>query len=106
LKAPLWSISARRRPYPEFDLTTLTGEDLDREFAAVFSGHCTLHALDDSRDRTAIIFELLGAVVDAYAGALANILIIGAFVRILKAAPAAYVVNENRLEVCLATLDV
>jgi len=43
----------------------LAGEDFDRELAAVLAGHGPLHALDDGGAEAAVVFELLGAVVDA-----------------------------------------
>ena len=56
-------------------------------------------ALDDGRDGRAVILELLGAIGDIDAGTLADVFVIGAFIRILKPAPAAYVINQNDIEV-------
>ena len=49
--------------------TALPGEHLDGQFPAVFASHRALDAFDDGGDRAAIILELLGAVLDADAGA-------------------------------------
>ena len=54
----------------------------------------------------AVVLELLGAVVDGDAGALADVLVIGALVGILEAAPAADVVDEDGREVGPAGLNV
>ena len=74
-------------------------EDLGRQLAAVLAGHRALDALDDGRDRAAVVLELLRAVVDGDAGALADVLVVGAFVGVLEPAPAADVVDQDRLEV-------
>jgi len=45
------------------------------------------------------ILELLGAIGDVDACALADVFVIGAFIRILKPAPAAHVINQNDIKV-------
>ena len=45
--------------------------------------------LDDGRDRTAIVVELFGAVMNGDAVASADVFVIGAFVGILEAPPSA-----------------
>src|SRR5262249_6606239 len=57
--------------------------------------HGPLDALDDGRGRAAVVLELLGAVVDLDAGALAQVLVVGALVGVLEAAPAADVVDQD-----------
>ena len=54
----------------------------------------------------AVVLELLGAVGDLNAGAFADVLVVGAFVGILEAAPAADVIDEDDREVRLAAFDV
>jgi len=49
---------------------------------------------------------LLGAILDADAGALADVLVVGAFVGILESPPAAHVVDQDGLEVSAARLHV
>ena len=107
LAVPAWSIKLRRNPYPggppwritELDQSALPSEDLDGELSAVFAGHRALDALDDGGDRASVILELLGAILHADAGALADVFVIGALVRILKPAPAADVVDEDGREI-------
>ena len=79
----------------ELDQPALALEDLRGQLAAVLAGHRALHALDDRRDRAAVVLELLGAVDDADAGALADVLVVGALVGVLEAAPPADVVDED-----------
>ena len=62
---------------PEFDEAALASEHLGRQFPAVFAGHRALDALDDGRDRTSVIFELLGAVLDGNSGPLADVFVSG-----------------------------
>ena len=84
---------------PVLDQAALAGEDLGRQLAAVLAGHRPLDALDDRRDRAAVVLELLGAVVDLDAGAAAEVLVVGALVGVLEPAPAADVVDEDRAEI-------
>ena len=49
--------------------------------------------------RATVILELLGAILNADAGALADIFVIGALVGVLEPAPAAYIVNQDRPEI-------
>ena len=81
----------------ELDQPALPLEDLGGQLPAVLAGHRALDALDDGRDRAAVVLELLGAVVDADAGALADVLVVGALVGVLEPAPAADVVDEDGL---------
>src|SRR5690606_27708107 len=70
-----------------FDQTALAHEDFGRQLPAVLTRHRPLHALDDSRDRAAVVLELLGAVLDGYASSFADVLVIGALVGVLEPAP-------------------
>jgi len=82
----------------DFDQAALAGEYLGRQFAAVPAGHRPLDALDDGRNRAAVVLELLSTVLDRNAGPLADVFVVGAFVGVLEAAPAADVVYEDRRE--------
>ena len=83
----------------QFDEAALAGEHLGREFAAVFPGHRALDALDDGGDRGPVVLELLGTVDHADAGLFTHVFVMGALVGVLKAAPAADVVDQDDLEV-------
>ena len=86
-------------PEAELDQPALPCEDLGRQLAAVLAGHRPLDALDDRGAQAAVVLELLGAVVDRDAGSLADVLVVGALVGVLEAAPAADVVDEDRAEI-------
>src|SRR6202035_667361 len=88
------------------DQSALTGEYFGRQLAAVFTGHRSLHRLDDRRGDAAVILELLGAIADLDPRAPADIFVIGALVGVLEAAPAADVVDENGFEPRGAALDI
>ena len=79
----------------ELDQAALAGEDLGGELAAVLTGHRTLDALDDGGDRAAVILKLLGAVLHPDPGTAADVLVVGALVGILEAAPAADIVDQD-----------
>lgn len=85
---------------------------------AVFRRHRALDALDNRGNRPAIIFKLLGAILDLLVGATADVLVIGGVIGVLKTAPSADLIDKNHLEIrgavlhildqllqCLATLD-
>ena len=93
-------------PVAELDQPALAGEHLDRQLARVLAGHRPLDPLDDGRDRRAVVGELLGAVVHGDAGALADVLVVGALVGVLEPPPAADVVDQHHLEVGAPALDV
>ena len=86
-------------PKAKLDQPALPGENFGGEFPAVFAGHRPLDALNDGGDRASVVLELLGAILHADAGTLANVFVVGAFVGILEAAPAADVVDEDDCEV-------
>src|SRR5262249_51996009 len=73
----------------ELDEAALPLEDLRGELAAVLARHRALDGLHDVRGDAAVVLELLGAVVDRDARALADVLVVGALVRVLEAPPAA-----------------
>src|SRR5690606_9266859 len=88
-------------PEAQFDEAALAREHLGGQFPAVLSGHCTLDALDDGGNWRTIVLELLGAVSHLNTSALADVLVVGALVRILKPAPATNVVDKDGVEVRL-----
>ena len=90
----------------QLDQAALAGEDLDREFPAVFPGHGPLDRLDDGGADAAVVLELLGAVLDPDAGPLAEVFVIGAFVGILKPAPATDVVYQDHIKVGSFRFDI
>jgi len=90
----------------EFDQSALAREHLRGKLPAVFARHRTLDAFDDGGHGRAVVLELLCAVGDLNPGAAADVLVVGAFVRVLEATPAAHVVDENDLEIGRARLHV
>ena len=110
---PDWSISTRRRcsllarlAETEFDQAALAREHLRGKFAAVFTRHRALDALDDGGHGRAVVLELLGAIGHLNPGAATDVFVIGALVGVLEPAPAADVVDEDDLEVSLARLHI
>ena len=83
----------------ELDEPALTGKHLDRQLAAVFAGHHALDGLQEIGADAAIVLELLAAIMNANAGAGADMLMVGAFVGILKPAPTADFINQDGGEV-------
>jgi hypothetical protein len=69
-------------------------------------GSNALDVLEDDGSQTAVVLELVGAVVDFDAGALAYELVIGAFVNVLKSAPATDVVDKYAIEICTLGLNI
>ena len=88
------------------DELALALEHLGGQLAAVFAGHRPLHALDNGGHRTAVILELFGAVLDLNTGALADVLVVRTLIGILEPAPPADVVDEDRLVVHIAGLNI
>src|SRR3546814_5248522 len=84
----------------------LAGENLHRQLTAIFASHRPLHALDDRRAQAAIIPELLGAVLNGDPRFPADELVVGALICVLKPAPAAHVIDQDRLEVGLTASHV
>ena len=71
------------------DQAALTGKHLGGELPAVLASHGALDALDaldDGRDRAAIVVELLGTILDRDASPFADIFVIGVLVGVLEAA--------------------
>ena len=83
----------------EFNQATLTSEDLDRKFTAVFPGHRSFDAFDDVGGGAAIVFKLLGTVVDGDSSAFADVFVGSALIGVLKTAPTTDVVNEDGSEI-------
>jgi predicted lysophospholipase L1 biosynthesis ABC-type transport system permease subunit len=76
--------------------------NLYRKLSAVFRSHYSLDVLDDARHRTAVIVELLGAVRDLDASLFAYEFVMRAFIDVLKAAPSAYIVDQDMVEFGMA----
>src|SRR4051794_10086917 len=77
-----------------------------RELSTVIGGSNALHILENDGGQAAVILELVCAIVNANSRSPAGELIVGAFIDVLKASPAAHVINEDAIEVCLSELDV
>ena len=88
----------------EFDKATLPDKNLGGKLAAVLTSHGPLHTLNDCRNGAAVILKLLSAIVHIDLCASANVLVIGALVRILEASPTADIVDKNCVKVSLAIL--
>ena len=93
-------------PKTQFDQPALTGEDFGREFPAVLPSHRALDTFDEGGDGGAIVFELLGNVGDVDVLALADVLVIRRFVRVLEPPPATDVVDQDQVEVGVAGFDI
>ena len=89
-----------------FDQAALSDEDLVGKFPAVFPGHRALDALDDRGNRAAVVFELLGAILDLLVCATADVFVIGGFIGILKPPPSADVIDKDHLEIRCAVLHI
>src|SRR3989338_9496616 len=79
--------------------SALTGKYLRGQFTTVLTGHRALDIFEDCRGETSVIFELLRAVFDRDPRFFADKFVVRALVGILKAAPPAYVIDENYFEV-------
>ncbi|OIQ74975.1 hypothetical protein GALL_433660 [mine drainage metagenome] len=90
----------------EFDQAALPSEDLVGQLATVLACHGALDALDDGRNRAAVIFELLGAIFDLLVRATADVFVIGGFICILEPAPPADVIDEDHLKIGGAVLHI
>ena len=84
---------------PEEDEPALAREHLGGKLAAVFGSHDALDALDEGRDGTRVVRELLGAVFNVDAVASALLFEVGGLVGVLKAPPSADVVDQSGHEV-------
>lgn len=82
-------------PESAFNQSALSSKYLDREFTAIFASHRALDGLEQGRGETPIVLKLLGAIVNANIGALADVFVLGALVYVLKSAPSTHVVNQN-----------
>jgi hypothetical protein len=79
--------------------SALPSVNLYREFTAILSSHNALDVLHDARHHAAVIVELLSAVSDLDASLSAYELVVRALVDVLKAAPSAYVVDKDMIEI-------
>nr|WP_308239815.1 hypothetical protein [Azospirillum argentinense] len=68
----------------QLDQAALTGKDLVRQLAAVLSSHLALDHLLKVGPHAAVVLERLGAVLDPYTRAFADVLVIGAPVSVLE----------------------
>jgi hypothetical protein len=93
-------------PASQLDQAALTGENLDRQLAAVFRSHRAFQGLEHRRRHAAVVLELLGAVVDANSSSFEDVLVIGALVGVLEPAPPADVVDEQGSEIDLLLLHI
>ena len=90
----------------EADEATLPRENLNRQLTTVFTCHHLFDGRHNRRTHRAVVLDLLGAVMNGDACALAQPHIMRCFIGVLEAPPATYIVNENGLEIDVATLDV
>jgi hypothetical protein len=88
------------------DQSALACEHFRGKFAAVLACHRALDAFHDRGDRTSVVLELLRAVLNGDAGALTDVFVVGTFIGILKASPAADVINQYGIEISGAGLDI
>ena len=77
-----------------------------REFAAEFSCHCPLYIFQDSGREASIVLKLLSTVVNGDTGFLTREFVIGALIRVLKAAPTTYVVHKDLAELDVSIPDI
>jgi hypothetical protein len=94
------------RRLTDFDQPTLSDKHLCGQLPAALAGHRALDTLNDGRDRAAIIFELLGAVLNRDARLTADVLVVSAVVGVLEATPAADVTDMYGCEVGFAGLSI
>ncbi len=81
------------------DQAALPGEDLAGQLPAVFASHGALEPLEHRGHGAAVVFKLFGAIVDVDPCAPADVLVVGAFICVLEAAPSADVVDKNDVEI-------
>jgi hypothetical protein len=60
----------------------------------------------EARGQAAVVFEFVCAVVNVNASSLADELIVGAFIDVLKPTPPTYVVDQNAIKIRAPTLHV
>src|SRR5258708_25461807 len=75
--------------------------NLYRKLPAVLGGHYSLDVLDYARQHAPIVVELFGTVGDSDAGLLADELVVCTLIDVLKAAPSAYVIDQDMIEIRL-----
>ncbi len=90
----------------EFDQAALPGENLVGQLTTVLACHGALDALDDGGNRAAVIFELLGTILDLLVRATADVFVVGGFIGILKPAPPAHVIDQDDLKIGGAVLHI
>ncbi|MDA9499263.1 hypothetical protein XI05_17705 [Bradyrhizobium sp. CCBAU 11357] len=86
--------------------SALSSIDLGRKLSAVLRRHDSFDVLDDAGEHASVVVELLRAIVHSDAGSLADELVMRTLVRILKAAPAAHVIDQDMAEIGFSRLYV
>lgn len=79
---------------------------LRRKLAAELRRHYSLYILYDVRNQASVVVELLGAVRNFNAGLLADKLVVGTLIDILKAAPAADIKDQDMSKLCRSRLHI
>jgi hypothetical protein len=93
-------------PDPEFNQSTLAGEHLGRQLTAVLAGHRAFNPFNYGGNWRAVVFELLGAIGDLHTRASAYVLVVRAFISVLKSPPTTHVISDDHLKIRAATFDV
>src|SRR5271165_992134 len=73
----------------------LCGEDLCGKLPAVLARHHSLERLQERRDGGIVVGKWLSTVMDSNPRLLAEKLVVGAFIGVLEASPAAHVIHQN-----------
>jgi hypothetical protein len=84
----------------------MSSKDLDRQSTAIVRRLAPLKSLYEYRDQAPVILKIFSTIDHRNARLLAEIFVVGALVDILKAPPAAHVVNKNNTEIRFAGLYV
>ena len=88
------------------DQPALTGEYLGRQFTTVFASHGALDAFYDGGEGAPVILELFGTVVHRNTSPAADILVVRTLVGVLKPAPTADVIDQDRRKIGFPGLDI
>ena len=80
---------------PMLNEAALTSKNLDRQFAAVLTGHLALEHFLDVGAKTAVIFKWLRAIPNVDPCAATQVLIVRGLVGVLELSPAADVIDED-----------
>jgi len=82
----------------------LASKYLDGKFAAVFASHDPFDVFEKDRADAAVIVKLFAAIMNSDACPRANVLVICAFIGILKPSPSAHIIDQDCLEIGSAGL--